>query len=161
MDRARSKEAVADQQSVRDRMRARAREQTGAEHGPYLTPEWLDHSFVLPAAVEAGGVSLPSPRGESPVAVETLDQEAPAAVFERPASPEIDFVAVMRRADIGRRARIVTAVALVAALVAAVVFQVTGQSAVAAIAILAVAVTLGAAATRVVLNRAPVPYRES
>jgi hypothetical protein len=158
MDRARSKEAVTDQQSVRDRMQARAREQTG-EGGPFLTPEWLDHSFVLPAAVEDGGVSLPSPRGESPVSAEKAVEETPA--FERPATPEIDFVAVMRRADIGRRARIVTAVALVAALLAAVVFQVTGQPAVAAVALLAVVVTLGAAATRVVLNRAPVPYRQA
>jgi hypothetical protein len=155
MDLARNNEAVTDQQSVRDRMRARARKQTG-ERGPFLTPEWLDHSFVLPAAVEGERISLPSPRGGSPTSAE---EEAP--VFERPASPEIDFVTVMRRADIGRRARIVTAVALVAALVAVVIFQVTSQPAVAAIAILAVAVTLGAAATRVVLNRAPVPYRTS
>jgi hypothetical protein len=156
MDQARSKEAVTYQQSVRDRMRARAREQTG-ERGPFLTPEWLDHSFVLPAAVEGGGISLPSPRGESPTSVEAAEEETP--VFERPASPEIDFVTVMRRADVGRRARIVTAVALVAALVAAVAFQVTGQPVVAAVAILAIAVTLGAVATRLVLNRAPVPYR--
>ena len=65
MDRAGSKDAVADQQSVRDRMRSRAREQTGGERGPYLTPQWLDHSFVLPAASEPGDVAVPSPRGES------------------------------------------------------------------------------------------------
>jgi hypothetical protein len=155
MDLARNNEAVTDPQSVRDRMRAHARKQTG-ERGPFLTPEWLDHSFVLPAVVDGGGISLPSPRAASPVSVEAAEEETRA--FERPASPEIDFVTVMRRADIGRRARIVTAVALVAALVAAVVFQVTGQPVVAAVAVLAVAVTLGAAATRVVLNRAPVPY---
>ena len=94
----------------------------------------------------------------SPEVAAPADQEVP--VFERPASPEIDFVAVVHRADVGRRARIVTAVALVLTLVAAVVFQVTGQPAAAVIAIVAAVVTVGAAAWRVVLNRAPVPYLE-
>jgi hypothetical protein len=159
MDWARGKETVADQQSVRDRMQTRAREQTGGERGPYLTPQWLDHSFVLPAEVEAEGIALPSPRGESPVATTTLQAEVP--VFERPATPDIDFAAVVRRADVARRARIVTAGALVLALVAAVVFELTSQPLAAVVAVLAVVVTVGAVATRVVLNRAPVPYLES
>ncbi len=158
MDRAGSRDAVADQQSVRDRMRTRAREQTGGERGPYLTPQWLDHSFVLPAAPERGEVALPSPRGESPAPAASPRPAEP--VYERPASPEIDFGAVMRRADTGRRARIVTAVALVLTLVAAIVFQVTGQPAAAGIALVAAVVALGAAGWRMVLNRAPVPYLE-
>src|ERR1700712_3599029 len=67
MDRAGSKDAATDQRSVRDRMRARAREQTGGERGPYLTPEWLDHSFVLPAKADPGTGAPPSPPGESPL----------------------------------------------------------------------------------------------
>jgi hypothetical protein len=159
MGSARSKEAVTDQQSVRDRMQTRAREQSGDERGPYLTPQWLDHSFVLPAADEYAEPSLPSPRGELPVPTRAIDEAVP--VFERPATPDIDFVAVVRRADIVRRARIVTAAALLVALVAAVVFQVTSQPVVAALAVLAVVVTLGAAATRVLLTRAPVPYLDA
>ena len=159
MGSARNREAVTDQQSVRDRMQARAREQTGDERGPYLTPQWLDHSFVLPAADESGEVALPSPRGGSPVPTRATEEAVP--VFERPATPDIDFVAVVRRADIARQARIVTAVALLAALVAAVVFQVTSQPVAAALVVLAAVVTLGAAATRLVLNRAPVPYLDA
>jgi hypothetical protein len=93
------------------------------------------------------------------VPTRAIDEAVP--VFERPATPDIDFVAVVRRADIVRRARIVTAAALLVALVAAVVFQVTSQPVVAALAVLAVVVTLGAAATRVLLNRAPVPYLDA
>lgn len=159
MDRAWSKDAVADQRSVRDRMRARAREQTGGERGPYLTPEWLDHSFVLPAKAAPGTIALPSPRGETPVEARPAPPAEPA--FERPPSPEIDFVAVVRRADLGRRARIVTGIALVVALVAVVLFQVTAQPFAAAVALVASVVTVAAAISRIVLNRAPVPYLES
>src|SRR4051812_29866707 len=98
--------AVANGLSVRDRMRARAREQSQSERGPFLTPEWLDHSFVLPVSRSAE-VTLPSPRTGAP---------APLPVFERPPSPEVDFAAVVRRSDAGRRARIATAAGLTLAL---------------------------------------------
>jgi hypothetical protein len=159
MDRARGREAVAEQQSLRDRLQARAREQTGDERGPYLTPQWLDHSFVLPAQGEGAGVTLPSPRGEYPATSGSKEHDVP--VFERAATPDIDFAAVVRRADTARRARMVTAVALLAALVAAVAFQLTSQPVVGVLAVVAVVVTLAATATRVSLRRAPVPYLDS
>ncbi len=157
MEQFTGQDALAAEQSVREEMRARAREQSST--GPYVTPTWLDHTFVLPdqetppvRAAHSEAVALPRPRA-------AITPEVP--VFERPATPEVDFAAVMRRADLGRRARVVTAAGLVLAVLAVVVFQLSGQPAVAVVAVLAALVSLAAAVTRVVLSRAAVPYRSS
>ena len=148
--------AVSDETSARDRMRTRARERSRDQRGPFLTPTWLDHSFVLPTSAPAGenAVDLPAPRAGRPAT------PAPVPVFDRPRSPEVDFAAVVRRCDTGRRARLTTAAGLMLALVAVVVFQLTSQPAAAACAILAALLTLGSAAVRIFLGRAPVPYLE-
>ncbi len=154
--------AVSDELSVRERMRSRARQHSRDQRGPYLTPAWLDHSFVLPASAVApasadsveSGPSLPAPRAGTPATAVAVP------VFERPTSAEVDFAAVVRRSDTGRRAKLATAAGLVLALVGVVVFQLTAQPVAAACAILAGLVTMGAAAVRILIARAPVPYLE-
>ena len=144
-----------DQAQLRALMQTQAREQARPERRQYRTPGWLDHSFVLhddqtPARVAASSHALlPKPRAKAP---------DPLPYFDRPVSPEVDFAAVVRRADIGCRARIATIIGLVLALVAVVLFQLTGSIALAAATILFALVTLGASVVRMVLNRAPVPY---
>ena len=142
-----------DQAQLRELMQTQAREQTRPRR-QYRTPGWLDHSFVLPddqtptRVAAASQPLLPKPRAKAP---------DPLRIFDRPPTPEVDFAAVVRRADVGRRARIATIVGLVLALAAVVVFQLTGTVASAAFAIAFALVTLGAAAVRIVTNRAPVP----
>jgi hypothetical protein len=154
MEQISGESTVVDGADARERMRDRARARSQAERGPYLTPAWLDQSFVLPAGPRDGGeaeVVLPAPRA-------AILNHAPAPVFERPAAPEVDFATVVRRADAGRRARITTAAGLLLALVAVLVFQVSGEPAAAVCAVVAAVVTIAAASVRVVLGRAPVPY---
>jgi hypothetical protein len=147
--------APVDQAQLRALMQTQAREKARPERRQYRTPGWLDHSFVLPDEQTPARVAaashplLPKPRAKAP---------DPLPYFDRPPSPEVDFAAVVRRADLGRRARIATIVGLVLALVTVVLFQLTGSMASAAGAILFALVTLGAATVRMVLNRAPVPY---
>jgi hypothetical protein len=144
-----------DQALLRELMQTQAREQSRPARRQYRTPGWLEHSFVLPDDLTPTRVAaashplLPKPRAKAP---------DPLPVYDRPLTPEVDFAALVRRADVGRRARIATIVGLVLAFVAMVAFQVTGSEAAAACAILLALVTLGAAAVRVVVNRAPVPY---
>ena len=146
-----------DQAQLRELMQTQARAQVPPRER-YRTPEWVDHSFVLPddqtptRVAAASHHPVPRPRAKAP---------DPLPAFERPSSPEIDFAAVVRRADLGRRARIATIAGLLLALVAVVVFQLTGGVAPAVLAILFALVTLAAAAVRIVLNRAPVPYLEA
>lgn len=147
-----------DQAQLRELMQTQAREQTRPARGRYRTPEWVDHSFVLPddqtpaRVAAASHHPVPRPRAKAP---------DPLPAFERPSSPEIDYAAVVHRADVGRRARIATIVGLLLALVAVVAFQVTGSVATAVVAILFALVTLAAAGVRIVLNRAPVPYLQA
>lgn len=146
--------APVDQAQLRELMQTQARAQTRAERGRFQTPTWLEHSFVLPdeqtpPRVAAASHHLPRPRAKAP---------DPLPPFDRPPSPEVDFAALVRRADLGRRARMATIVGLVVALVGAIAFQLTGAVAPAACAILFAVVTLAAACVRMVLERAPVPY---
>ncbi|MBV9832233.1 MAG: hypothetical protein JOZ82_11625 [Marmoricola sp.] len=152
-------ETLAGETAARDRMRAEAREQSRRGRGRYLTPEWLDHTFVLPdhetppvRAAHSEAVALPRPRAERA-------PETPA--FQRPATPEVDFAVLMRRADRARRARLATVAALALAVLAVVVFQVTAQPVAAVVAVVAALVALAAVCVRLVLDRAPVPYRSA
>jgi hypothetical protein len=148
---------LVDQAQLRELMQTQARAQTRAERARFQTPAWLERSFVLPddqtpTRVAAASHHLPRPRAKAP---------DPLPPFERPPSPEVDFAALVRRADLGRRARVATIVGLVVALLGAIVFQLTGAVAPAACAIVFALVTLAAAGTRIVLGRAPVPYLQT
>lgn len=146
--------ATIDQARMRQLMQTEARSQTRPKR-QFQTPEWVDHSFVLPdqqtptSMVAGSHHVVPSPRVVTP---------DPLPPFERPATADVDFAAVVRRADVGRRARLLTTAALLVAVLAIVVFQVTAAPVAAVCAILAAIVAIGGSATRVVLNRAPVPY---
>ncbi len=149
--------APVDQAQLRELMQTQARVQTRAERARFRTPAWLEQSFVLPddqtpTRVVAASHHLPKPRAKAP---------DPLPPFDRPSSPEVDFAALVRRADVGRRARIATIVGLVVALLAAIAFQLTGALAPAVCAIAFAVVTLVSAGVRIVLERAPVPYLQS
>ena len=102
----------------RERMRATARGQRSAPPKPdeYETPQWLERSFVLPLSPpemnELPSQSVPhhddyeaqlaqAPIAKPHAAEPTVD---PTPTFVRPATPEIDFARVIRRADLSRSA---------------------------------------------------------
>jgi hypothetical protein len=144
-----------DQAQLRELMQTQAREQSRPARRQYQTPEWVDHSFVLPDEQTPARVAaashhpVPRPRAKAP---------DPLPVFDRPVTPEVDFAAVVRRADLGRRARVTTIVGLLLAFVGVIAFQVSGAAVAAACAILFAVVTLAAVTVRLVLGRAAVPY---
>ena len=159
MERLTGDDVRAGETAARDRMRAEAREQSRRGRSRYRTPAWLDRTFVLPdhdtppvRAAHSEAVALPRPRAEAAPDVPE---------FQRPATPDVDFGALMRRADLGRRARVVTVAGLVLAVLAVVVFQLTAQPLAAVVAVVAALGALAATGVRLVLNRAPVPYRSA
>ena len=77
------------------------------DSGGFETPQWLDHSFVLPLTqpevMAVPSQSVPHHDDYEAELVE-LRRSEPAPVFVRPPTPEIDFARVIRRADLSRTA---------------------------------------------------------
>ncbi len=151
----------------RKRMRATAR---GLRVVPpradeFQTPEWLERSFVLPLTVpEVTGLpnqSVPHHDDHEAALAETPAVEPevdPAPVFVRPATPEIDFAKVIRRADLGRTA---TRTAMGATAVTGLVligYLLTSSPVVLGMAISFGLVAAVAAAVRIRLSTAGIPH---
>ena len=163
--------------SRRRRMRDQARSRHAGQAPAldrYQTPEWLERSFVLPLTQpEASDVpSQPVPRHDDdperlPEArvkpVEHLEETtfgptlAPRASFVRPASDEIDFARVIRRADLCRSVTRLHWVATGLAGLALIAYLLLASVWVLDLVLVFALVALGAFAVRFRLNRAPVP----
>ena len=98
----------------RARAQSLARRALAPQPGRFETPEWLDRSFVLPltspeAVTPATQATPAMPARSLPTQsrphhddlAATTPRPAPTA-FVRPATPEIDFALVVRRADLAR-----------------------------------------------------------
>ena len=136
-----------------------------AEH--FRTPDWLEHSFVLPVhsdhpaedvAAHRGLVpEQPGPEHESLISLPVPEIEV-AGDYARPASPEIDFASVVRRTDATRNAQLLLLVSLAVSVLAAGGYLVTRS---APTLDLAVGGLLAAAIAGVWLSslrRAPIPH---
>ncbi len=151
----------------RKRMRAAAR---GLRVLPprtdeYQTPEWLDRSFVLPLTVPVVN-GLPSQSvphhddDEAPV-VETpaaAPESHDAPAFVRPATPEIDFAKVIRRADLSRTATRTTIGATGITGLVLIGYLLTSSPVVLGMALSFALVALVAAAIRIRLATAGIPH---
>ena len=136
----------------------------------YQTPVWLERSFVLP--VRDGAPRLahapiperiglddlpdqPTPRHEQLLTPRPAPK--PLSEFVRPPSPEIDFAAVVRRADTVRLARALVLIATCLGLVAGVVWALTSSEVALPLA-LGCALAGGLAGVQAIrLSRAPLP----
>ena len=155
---------------MRDRARGlRPGAGVGATPGAHRfeTPEWLERSFVLPLT-EPEVTDVPSqpvprhddvPEGDLEAVSATAPVRSPG--FVRPPAEEIDFAAVVRRADRCRTATRTAMGATAIAGLALIAYLLSGSPVVLVLAIacaLAAAVALG---LRLRLGRARVPRRRA
>jgi hypothetical protein len=155
----------------RKRMRATARGLRAAppKQNAYETPQWLDRSFVLPLTEpEVSDVpSQSAPHHDDyraglvePATVEPdVGPEVEAVpVFVRPATPEIDFARVIRRADLSRSA---TRTAMASTAITGLVligYLLSSSPVVLGMAISFALVAIGAVGVRLRLATAPIPH---
>ena len=150
----------------RKRMRATARGQRVASPraDEYQTPQWLDRSFVLPLSPpEVNGVpsqSVPHHDDYDTGAVgATAEPETdPAPPFVRPASPEIDFAKVIRRADLSRSATRTAMGATAVTGLVLIAYLLTSSPVVLGMTMSFGLVALVAIAVRIRLATAPIPH---
>lgn len=170
-------EAQARRHRMRDQSRAQVlarslvRRRRPVEPDRYETPEWLDHSFVLPLTrpEDADVTPEPTPRAPQGLPSQTWprhddvaapEEAAPPLVpesFVRPETPEIDFVRVVRRSDLSRTAARVAWLTLVLSGVALVAYLVTGANLALGVLAAFVVASIGAGVLGARLERAPVP----
>ncbi|MET0838031.1 MAG: hypothetical protein ABWY19_04565 [Marmoricola sp.] len=159
--------------SRRSRMRSGARSRrTTASTVPdhFRTPTWLERSFVLPLTEPEpidGVADVPTPRPRQHRVPQQRPQQMSAQsspgdlhrdpVFVRPPSDDIDFSAVIRRADRSRWALRTAWVSTGVAGVLLILFLLTSVPAIAALAALGAVVSVSATVVRLQLARAPVP----
>lgn len=151
----------------RERMRTAARglRVTPPQPDAYQTPQWLDRSFVLPLT-EPDMTDVPSqsvPHHDDfragPVETPAVEPGAePAPVFVRPATPDIDFARVIRRADLSRSTTRTAMAATALTGLLLIGYLLTSSPVVAGMAISFALVALGAVAVRVRLATAPIPH---
>lgn len=107
-DRSRSSERA---RRGRARAQSLARRAMAPQAGRFETPEWLERSFVLPLTepetVATSSTTRPLPTQVRPRHDDLDATVRPAArpelsAFLRPATPQIDFALVVRRADLAR-----------------------------------------------------------
>jgi hypothetical protein len=125
----------------------------------YVTPAWLDRSFVLPVSGPREEDRGPDNRPGTGTGTGTLLAEAPR--FERPPSPQVDFAAMVRRADACRRGHRTALLAFLVALLAVVSSVVASSSVAAPLAVAATIVGVASALWAQGLTRAPVVVREA
>lgn len=144
--------------SVREDTFARRR----AESQRFETPAWLDHSFVLPvqpsdpvADASAGGAPAPG----APGLRHAPPREWPD--ITRPPSAEVDFAAMVRRADAYRLARRTALFTLALTTFVVGVIVLTGSTAALPLVVVSGAGVLVSGVVLVVLSRAPIPHLDS
>lgn len=156
--------------ALRGRMRAQARGRRPA--GPpdpdvFLTPQWLERSFVLPLT-EPEATEVPTQpvphhddyeRPAEPVTTPAPEfADEPAPTFVRPPTKEIDFARVIKRSDASRTAfRTALAAGAVAGLVM-ILFLLLGSAIVLGMAISFGLIAVVALGVRIRLATAPVPH---
>lgn len=158
----------------RRRMRSQARGLRDAPGTPpqrrYVTPAWLDQSFVLPLTEPdaddlADATDVPhqnTPHHDDETAPASTGavapQARPAPAFTRPPTPEIDFARVIRRSDLRRTTTRTSVAATGLAGLVLIAYLLALQPVVLGMAIVLglVAITAGAVSARLAL--APVPH---
>jgi hypothetical protein len=149
---------------MRMRTEARSLRRAAAPNG-FETPEWLDHSFVLPLT-EPEVSDVPSQsvphhddfRAPHPAEVSTPETGTAARAFVRPPTPEIDFARVIRRSDLSRTASRAILGATGLAGLSLIAFLLTSSQILLGMAIAFIVVTLVAAGVRLRLATASIPH---
>ena len=138
---------------------------TGPAEEHFRTPEWLEHSFVLPVHGErpAGGAARglvpeqPRPAHESLISLPAPETEVPGD-FVRPAAPAIDFASVVRRTDATRQAQLLLLVSLAVCVLASGGYLVTRSALTGELAVGGVLAAAIAGVWLWSLRRAPIPH---
>ena len=122
----------------------------------FLTPAWLERSFVLPTQHRPGHDDLPAPAHHSEPG--SRHTRMAATQFVRPASPTVDFARLLRRNHLARTARR-TALIGFALMLLAVALTLTAASVI-TLALLGLATTgtLVGTGVAVALRRTDVPH---
>lgn len=150
--------------SRRKRMRAEARGRRPAPKSDgFQTPQWLDHSFVLPLTVpEATEVPSQSAPHHDDVegqrATSSLPDSAAGPAFVRPPTTHIDFARVIRRSDLSRTATRAALASISVAGLLLVAYLLSTSAVVLGMAISFGLVALVAIGVRVRLASAPIPH---
>lgn len=153
--------------SRRKRLRAEARGLPATEPDGFQTPQWLDHSFVLPlTAPEVSDVPSQSVPHHDDFESRSDGSADPASAagpaFVRPPTKSIDFARVIRRADLSRAAtRTALASTSVAGLLLLLAYLLSLSAVVLGMAISFGLVALVATAVRVRLATAPIPHLDT
>jgi len=142
-------------ETVRDETFARRR----ARPQHYETPAWLERSFVLPVQPTPESAAPESAAPDNPAPRHVPAREWPE--FVRPPSEEIDFAAVVRRADAYRLARRTALFALALTTLILGVIVLTGSTAVLPLVVVSAAGVLVSGTVLVVLSHAPLPHLDA
>jgi hypothetical protein len=153
----------------RKRMQSHARGlRRGAspESDRFQTPEWLDHSFVLPLrrpeVTDVPSQSVPDhdrftePRLQESPAAGTGTEPTPA--FVRPPSRDIDFARVIKRSDRSRAATRTAAASSAIACLTLIAFLLTSSPIFLSLTVLAAAAGLVGLVVRLLLSSAAIPH---
>lgn len=143
----------------RRRMRAQATSHRASPvPGRFLTPAWLERSFVLPLMTpEATDERADIPAQRRVAGPVEPPEESSVAEFARPSHQDIDFARVVRRADLCRMVTRLHWIATGLAGVALVLFLLLSSVLLLGLVLVLALVAVAAFAARVSLNRAPVP----
>jgi hypothetical protein len=150
---------------MRTEARAGSRARRSSSRELFETPEWLDHSFVLPltrpevTAMPAQPLPDHDDLGDSGDLVDGAHDDSPC--FVRPPSKEVDFARVIKRAEGERLAGRAAAVSTGVTGLAVIGYLITGATPVLVVLLVAAVVSILALVLGRLLSAAPIPHLDA